>query len=101
MVFCVFLHLPSSLVGLVQQDTVIDAGKYDGALGIVAAIGAVKALKTEGKLQQFPRPIEVGLLNFVSTVEMESCPAASFVSGSSNMGIGNSLCWSNPDYCVQ
>lgn len=42
------------------QDTVIDAGKYDGALGIVAAIGAVKVLKLEGKLQQFPRPIEVG-----------------------------------------
>lgn len=60
MVLCVFLHLPSSLVGLVQQDTVIDAGKYDGALGIVAAIAAVKALKMEGKLQQFPRPIEVG-----------------------------------------
>lgn len=42
------------------QDTVIDAGKYDGALSIVAAIGAVKVLKLEGKLQQFPRPIEVG-----------------------------------------
>lgn len=57
---CVYMHIPSSLVGLVQQDTVIDAGKYDGALGIVAAIAAVKALKMEGKLQQFPRPIEVG-----------------------------------------
>lgn len=43
-----------------QQDTVIDAGKYDGPLGIVAAIAAVKVLKMEGKLQQFPRPIEVG-----------------------------------------
>lgn len=44
----------------VEQDTVIDAGRYDGALGIVTAIAAVKALKVEGKLQQFPRPIEVG-----------------------------------------
>lgn len=43
-----------------EQDTVIDAGRYDGALGIVTAIAAVKALKVEGKLQQFPRPIEVG-----------------------------------------
>jgi allantoate deiminase len=40
-------------------DTVIDAGRYDGALGIVAAIAAVKALKLEGKLKQFPRPIEI------------------------------------------
>ena len=43
-----------------EQDTVIDAGRYDGALGIVTAIAAVKALKIEGKLQLFPRPIEVG-----------------------------------------
>ena len=43
-----------------EQDTVIDAGRYDGALGIVTAIAAVKVLKVEGWLQQFPRPIEVG-----------------------------------------
>jgi allantoate deiminase len=41
------------------MDTVIDAGRYDGALGIVTAIAAVKVLKIEGKLQQFPRPIEI------------------------------------------
>jgi len=49
---------PALLMGS-HLDTVIDAGRYDGALGIVAAIGAVKVLKLEGKLQQFPRPIEI------------------------------------------
>ena len=37
----------------------IDAGMYDGALGIITAIAAVKALKIKGQLQNFPRPIEV------------------------------------------
>lgn len=49
---------PALLLGS-HLDTVIDAGRYDGALGIVTAIAAVKALKVEGKLQQFPRPIEI------------------------------------------
>ncbi|KAG0589288.1 hypothetical protein M758_1G008900 [Ceratodon purpureus] len=49
---------PALLLGS-HLDTVIDAGRYDGALGIVTAIAAVKALKIEGKLQQFPRPIEI------------------------------------------
>lgn len=32
-----------------HYDTVLDAGKYDGALGVIAAIGAVKAfLQTKG-----------------------------------------------------
>lgn len=57
--------MPGLLIvfGMSVQDTVIDAGKYDGALGIVTAIAAVKVLKIEGKLQQFPRPIEVGCLS--------------------------------------
>ena len=37
----------------------IDAGMYDGALGIITAIAAVKALKIKGQLNNFPRPIEV------------------------------------------
>jgi allantoate deiminase len=38
---------------------VIDAGMYDGSLGIIVAIAAVKALNIEGKLDSFPRPVEV------------------------------------------
>ncbi|XP_024392183.1 allantoate deiminase 2 [Physcomitrium patens] len=49
---------PALLLGS-HMDTVIDAGRYDGALGIVTAIAAVKVLKVEGKLHQFPRPIEI------------------------------------------
>lgn len=60
----------------VEQDTVIDAGRYDGALGIVTAIAAVKALKIEGKLQQFPRPIEVGSV-FMFWMSLE-CNARGF-----------------------
>ncbi|KAJ7513462.1 hypothetical protein O6H91_23G000700 [Diphasiastrum complanatum] len=41
------------------MDTVIGAGKYDGALGIVTAIAAVKSLNKKGKLFRFPRPIEI------------------------------------------
>jgi hypothetical protein len=46
---------------LVMQDTVIDAGYYDGALGILTAIAAVKVLNREGKSHLFPHPIEVCL----------------------------------------
>lgn len=37
----------------------IDAGRYDGALGVVSAIAAVKALQKSGRLVDYPRPIEV------------------------------------------
>lgn len=47
------------MYGWLIQDTVIDAGKYDGALGILVAIAAVKALQKSGRLGDFPRPIEV------------------------------------------
>lgn len=49
---------PALLIGS-HLDTVIDAGIYDGALGIIAAIAAVKALHISGYLSEFPRPIEV------------------------------------------
>lgn len=65
------------VVEWVVQDTVIDAGKYDGALGIVAAIAAVKALKLEGKLKQFPRPIEVGY--FFDASPCLGCSARGFL----------------------
>ncbi|KAJ3679278.1 hypothetical protein LUZ60_017289 [Juncus effusus] len=42
-----------------HYDTVVDAGKYDGALGIISAISALKALKINGKLGKLQRPIEV------------------------------------------
>lgn len=55
----------------------IDGGRYDGALGIVTAIAAVKGLKKEGKLRQFPRPIEVReLLNikfYCCCIHVMSC----------------------------
>jgi hypothetical protein len=41
------------------QDTVIDAGKCDGALGIVSAISALKVMHVNGKLQNLRRPVEV------------------------------------------
>ncbi|XP_026665818.2 allantoate deiminase 2 isoform X1 [Phoenix dactylifera] len=40
-------------------DTVVDAGKYDGSLGIVCAISALKVLKVKGKLEKLYRPVEV------------------------------------------
>eukprot|EP00249_Psilotum_nudum_P021140 c27989_g1_i2 orf=778-2229(+) len=49
---------PAILLGS-HLDTVIDAGMYDGALGIISAIAAVKALRVSNKLNNFPRPIEV------------------------------------------
>ncbi|KAF9596851.1 hypothetical protein IFM89_013899 [Coptis chinensis] len=41
------------------KDTVIDAGMFDGSLGIVCAVSAVKVLKIEGKLENIRRPIKV------------------------------------------
>lgn len=44
---------------LFKQDTVIDAGKYDGSLGIISAISALKVLKISGRLGELKRPVEV------------------------------------------
>lgn len=35
-------------------DTVIDGGKYDGALGVIAALGALEQLRAEGVVLPFP-----------------------------------------------
>ncbi|GAB4840932.1 alpha-amylase 2 [Ancistrocladus abbreviatus] len=40
-------------------DTVIDAGKFDGALGIISAISALKVLRLNNKLGKLRRPVEV------------------------------------------
>ncbi|CAA6669856.1 unnamed protein product [Spirodela intermedia] len=40
-------------------DTVIDAGFYDGTLGVISAIAAVKALMKKGRLNDLKRPVEV------------------------------------------
>ncbi|XP_047337730.1 allantoate deiminase 2 [Impatiens glandulifera] len=40
-------------------DTVIDAGKFDGALGIVSALSALKVLKISGQLESLKHPVEV------------------------------------------
>jgi hypothetical protein len=50
-----------------QKDTVIDAGMYDGSLGIICAISALKVLKVTGKLQRLIRPVEVRELSSVSS----------------------------------
>ncbi|RYR13415.1 hypothetical protein Ahy_B04g070430 isoform E [Arachis hypogaea] len=42
-----------------HMDTVVDAGMFDGSLGIVSAISALKALKVNGKLEKLKRPVEV------------------------------------------
>uniref|UniRef100_A0A0E0LEE8 allantoate deiminase n=1 Tax=Oryza punctata TaxID=4537 RepID=A0A0E0LEE8_ORYPU len=42
-----------------HMDTVIDAGMYDGALGIICAISALKVLKVTGRLQRLTKPVEV------------------------------------------
>lgn len=40
-------------------DTVIDAGYFDGSLGIISAISALKALKATGRLGKLRQPVEV------------------------------------------
>ncbi|XP_016475827.1 allantoate deiminase 2 [Nicotiana tabacum] len=40
-------------------DTVIDAGYFDGSLGIICAISALKALNATGRLDKLRRPVEV------------------------------------------
>lgn len=51
-----------------KQDTVVDAGMYDGALGIISAISALKVLKVTGKLQRLTRPVEVREFSTASSI---------------------------------
>ena len=51
-----------------KQDTVVDAGMYDGSLGIICAISALKVLKVAGKLQRLTRPVEVREFSSVSSI---------------------------------
>lgn len=46
-------------------DTVVDAGIFDGSLGVVSAISALKVLNARGKLGNLLRPVEV-YENFVA-----------------------------------
>ncbi|KAG8635619.1 hypothetical protein MANES_16G050400v8 [Manihot esculenta] len=41
------------------KDTVVDAGIFDGSLGIISALSALKVLKTTGMLGKLKRPVEV------------------------------------------
>ncbi|MBA0591915.1 hypothetical protein Gorai_008907, partial [Gossypium raimondii] len=43
-------------------DTVVDAGMFDGSLGIISAISALKVLKSIGKLGELKRPVEASYL---------------------------------------
>lgn len=47
-----------------KQVTVVDDGKFDGSLGIICAISALKVLKTIGKLHKLSRPVEVSEVSF-------------------------------------
>ncbi|CAO2824204.1 unnamed protein product [Amaranthus hypochondriacus] len=49
---------PALLMGS-HMDTVVDAGKFDGALGIISAISAMKVLKVTEKLEKLKYPVEV------------------------------------------
>ncbi|CAI0401476.1 unnamed protein product [Linum tenue] len=40
-------------------DTVIDAGIFDGSLGIISAISALKVLKETARLEKLKRPVEI------------------------------------------
>lgn len=40
-------------------DTVVDAGIFDGSLGIISALSALKVLNINGKLDKLRRPVEV------------------------------------------
>ncbi|KAF5474568.1 hypothetical protein F2P56_006456 [Juglans regia] len=40
-------------------DTVVDAGIFDGSLGIISALSALKVLNTNGTLGKLKRPVEV------------------------------------------
>ncbi|XP_026399296.1 allantoate deiminase 2-like isoform X1 [Papaver somniferum] len=51
-------HAEALLIGS-HLDTVIDAGIFDGPLGIVCAVSALKVLKIRGKLGNLKRPVEV------------------------------------------
>lgn len=51
---------------VLQQDTVIDAGFFDGSLGIICAISALKALNSSGRLGKLRRPVEVRHIKHVS-----------------------------------
>ncbi|KAK8629834.1 hypothetical protein V6N13_078658 [Hibiscus sabdariffa] len=42
-----------------HMDTVVDAGIFDGSLGIISAISALKVLESNGKLGELKRPVEV------------------------------------------
>ena len=39
----------------------VDAGKFDGALGIISAISGLKVLRVSDKLKRLKRPIEVSI----------------------------------------
>lgn len=53
---------------MLQQDTVIDAGLFDGSLGIICAISALKALKASGRLGNLRRPVEVRHIDIKQTL---------------------------------
>ncbi|KAF7842937.1 allantoate deiminase 2 isoform X1 [Senna tora] len=40
-------------------DTVVDAGMFDGSLGIISAISALKVMHMTGKMEKLKRPVEV------------------------------------------
>eukprot|EP00262_Sarcandra_glabra_P015621 TRINITY_DN4870_c0_g1_i1.p1 TRINITY_DN4870_c0_g1~~TRINITY_DN4870_c0_g1_i1.p1 ORF type:complete len:494 (+),score=74.12 TRINITY_DN4870_c0_g1_i1:22-1482(+) len=64
-------------------DTVIDAGIYDGSLGIVCAVAALKVLKISGKIENLRRPVEVIAFSDEEGVRFQS----TFIGSSAIAGI--------------
>lgn len=56
-----------------KKDTVVDAGKFDGALGIISAISAMKVLKVTEKLEKLKYPVEVSDNTFHHFYSLSNC----------------------------
>lgn len=64
---------PVLLIGS-HYDTVKDAGKYDGALGILAGIAAVKGLVVQVRAAAFQSPHQHSSLHAAVLLHMGACP---------------------------
>ncbi|URD95940.1 Peptidase family M20/M25/M40, partial [Musa troglodytarum] len=63
-------------------DPVVDAGKFDGSLGIICATSALKVLKTVEKLHKLSRPVEVIAFSDEEGVRFQSTfPGSAAIAG--------------------
>ncbi|GKD67577.1 allantoate deiminase 2 [Tanacetum coccineum] len=52
-------YLQATLIGNGAKDTVVDAGLFDGALGVISVISALKMLNVIERLRHLKHPVEV------------------------------------------